>query len=177
MKSDQRMGESCHIKGNRLYLGRGRRALQKPPVAAWSDVLPCSPERRCPAVSPGLVTMSHPGKCTISVCTEVEGPTEPKVCQILSWCYCSHEILGRRQEYVGAPWGHAVVAHCIYCTRSTRYSQLTTEALACRFILQSFYFFLTLKCIKSTKQLSFYDTVISVVIQALDDQVLRGGGV
>lgn len=38
-------------------------------------------------------------------------------------------------------------------------------------------FFFSLKCIKSTKQLSFYDSVISVVIQALDDQVLRGGGV
>lgn len=76
---------------------------------------------------------------------------------------------------MGAPWGHAVVAQWIYCTGSTRYPQLTTEALACSFILQSVYFFP--KCIKSTKQLSFYDSVISVVIQALDDQVLRGGGV
>lgn len=40
-----------------------------------------------------------------------------------------------------------------------------------------FFFFFFSKCIKSTKQLSFYDSVISVVIQALDDQVLRGGGV
>lgn len=78
---------------------------------------------------------------------------------------------------MGAPWGHAVAAHWIYCTRNTCYSRLTTEALACSFILQSFYFFFFSKCIKSTKQLSFYDSVISVVIQALDDQVLRGGGV
>lgn len=45
------------------------------------------------------------------------------------------------EEYVGAPWGHAVVAQWIYCTGSTRYPQLTTEALACSFILQSVYFF------------------------------------
>lgn len=42
---------------------------------------------------------------------------------------------------MGAPWGHAVVAQWIYCTGSTRYPQLTTEALACSFILQSVYFF------------------------------------
>lgn len=76
---------------------------------------------------------------------------------------------------MGAPWGHTVLAHWIYCTRRTHYSQLTTEALACSFILQNFFFFT--KCVKSSKQSSFYDSVISVVIQALDDQVLRGAGV
>lgn len=102
------------------------------------------------------------------------GGRATKVCHIL---LLIREILGRssEEEDVGTPWGHAVLAHWIYCTRSTHYSQLTTEALACSFILQSFYFFFP-KCIKSTKQLSFYDSVISVVIQALDDQMLRGGG-
>lgn len=142
MKSDQHMGESCHIKENRLYLGRGRRALQKPPVAAWSDVLPCSPVAvAAPWVSLGrclsLVTRRHPGKCVVSVSIEVEGPSEPKVCHILSWCCCwsMKSLGGDSEECVGAPWGRAVAAHWIHCTRSTRYSQLTTEALACSFIL------------------------------------------
>lgn len=62
-----------------------------------------------------------------------------------------HEILGRRseEEYVGAPWGHAVAAHWIYCTRSTRYSQLTTVVLAHSFILQSFNFFFPQSVLKA----------------------------
>lgn len=106
MKSDQHMGESCHIKENRLYLGRGRRALQKPPVAAWSDVPPCSPVAvAAPWVSLGrclsLVTRRHPGKCIVSVSIEVEGPSEPKVCHILSWCCCcSMKSLGGDSVWV-----------------------------------------------------------------------------